>query len=137
MIMQPKRGRMTVAEFLNWAMAQPRGRYELVQGEVVAMPAERAGHNLLKAEVALALERAIERAGLPYLAVMDGMAVVIDDKHVREPDAAGRAGWRLTSMQQPWSRPSSLWRSRRRPPRAMIPALRQTSISRCRAFSTI
>jgi Uma2 family endonuclease len=31
-------GRMTVDQFLDWAMAQPDGRrYELVAGEVVAM----------------------------------------------------------------------------------------------------
>ena len=33
---KPRR-RMTVAEFLAWASAQPRGRYDLVRGEVVAM----------------------------------------------------------------------------------------------------
>ena len=41
--------RMTVQEFLAWAAAQPRGRYELVRGEVVAMAPERARHNLVKA----------------------------------------------------------------------------------------
>ncbi len=46
--------RMTVAEFLAWAAAQPRGRYELVQGEVVAMAPERARHNLVKLAVARA-----------------------------------------------------------------------------------
>lgn len=37
MTTQSKPSRMTVAEFLDWASTQPRGRYELVQGEVVAM----------------------------------------------------------------------------------------------------
>ena len=36
-------GRMTVDEFLAWAMAQPEGRFELVDGRVVAMAPERAG----------------------------------------------------------------------------------------------
>jgi hypothetical protein len=35
---QPRR--MTVAEFMTWATAQSRGRYELVRGEVVAMAPE-------------------------------------------------------------------------------------------------
>jgi hypothetical protein len=43
--------RMTVAEFLAWAAAQPRGRYGLVRGEVVAMAPERARHNLMKLAV--------------------------------------------------------------------------------------
>ena len=43
---------MTVQEFLAWAAAQPRGRYELVRGEVVAMAPERALHNLVKLQCA-------------------------------------------------------------------------------------
>jgi Uma2 family endonuclease len=79
---------MTVAEFLDWAMAQPRGRYELVQGEVVTMAPERALHNRVKFAVARALDDAIKRAGLACTAYTDGMTVVIDDEHAREPDAA-------------------------------------------------
>ncbi len=48
--------RMTVAEFLPWAAAQDRGRYELVRGEVVAMAPERARHNIVKKSIARALE---------------------------------------------------------------------------------
>ena len=47
MTAQPKQ-RMTVPEFLAWAAAQPRGRYELVRGEIVAMAPERARHNLVE-----------------------------------------------------------------------------------------
>jgi Uma2 family endonuclease len=79
---------MTVAEFLAWASAQPRGRYELVRGEVVAMAPERALHNLVKAAVFVALKGAVERAGLLCTVFTDGMTVVIDDEHAREPDAA-------------------------------------------------
>jgi Uma2 family endonuclease len=83
---------MTVAEFLDWAIAQPRGRYELVQGEVVAMAPERARHNLVKLAVARALDDAVKRAGLPCTVFTDGMTVVIDDEHAREPDAAVQCG---------------------------------------------
>jgi Uma2 family endonuclease len=83
---------MTVTEFLDWAMAQPRGRYELVQGEVVAMAPERAEHNVIKLEVALALKAAVKRAGLPCTVFTDGMTVVIDDEHSRKPDAAVQCG---------------------------------------------
>jgi Uma2 family endonuclease len=87
MSVQPK-PRMTVPEFLAWAAAQPRGRYELVRGEIVAMAPERARHNLVKAAVFRALSDAVARAGVPCSVFTDGMTVVIDDEHSREPDAA-------------------------------------------------
>jgi Uma2 family endonuclease len=83
---------MTVAEFLAWASAQPRGRYELVRGKVVAMAPERARHNLVKAAVFRALDDAVKRAGLPCTVFTDGMTVVIDNEHSREPDAAVQCG---------------------------------------------
>jgi Uma2 family endonuclease len=92
MTMQSKPRRMTVAEFLDWAIAQPRGRYELVQGEVVAMAPERALHNRVKGAVFRALDDAVKRAGLPCTVFTDGMTVVIDDEHAREPDAAVQCG---------------------------------------------
>jgi Uma2 family endonuclease len=87
MTIQSKR-RFTVPEFLAWAMAQPRGRYELVRGEIVAMAPERARHNLVKAAVFRALSDAAARGGLPCTVFTDGMTVVIDNEHSREPDAA-------------------------------------------------
>jgi Uma2 family endonuclease len=92
MTTQSKPRRMTVAEFLDWAMAQPRGRYELVRGEVVAMAPERALHNVVKAEVYVALRNAAKQAGLPCTVFSDGMTVVIDNEHSREPDAAVQCG---------------------------------------------
>jgi Uma2 family endonuclease len=83
---------MTVTEFLEWAAAQPRGRYELVQGEIVAMAPERARHNLVKLAVARALDDAVKRAKLPCTVFTDGMTVVIDNEHSREPDAAVQCG---------------------------------------------
>jgi Uma2 family endonuclease len=79
---------MNVSEFIAWAATQPRGRYELVRGQVVAMAPERARHNLVKLAVARALDDAVRRAGLPCTVFTDGMTVVIDDEHAREPDAA-------------------------------------------------
>jgi Uma2 family endonuclease len=84
--------RMTVTEFLAWASAQPRGRYELVRGEVIAMAPERARHNLVKFAVARALSDAVTKSGLPCIVFTDGMTVVIDDDHSREPDAAVQCG---------------------------------------------
>jgi Uma2 family endonuclease len=92
MTTQSKPRRMNVAEFLTWASAQVSGRYELVRGEVVAMAPERALHNRVKAAVIRALEDAIARDRLPCIAFTDGMTVVIDDEHAREPDAAVQCG---------------------------------------------
>ena len=79
--------RMTSDEFVAWALAQPDGRYELEDGKIVKMAAERARHNLSKAAVRRALEDALRAAGLPNTVFADGMVVVINDAVSREPDA--------------------------------------------------
>ena len=83
---------MTVTEFIPWAMAQPKGRYELVGGEVVAQASERARHNLVKLAVARALQDAIKKANLPCTVFTDGMTVKIDEYTAREPDASVQCG---------------------------------------------
>jgi Uma2 family endonuclease len=80
--------KMTVSEFLSWAASQQRGRYELVDGEIVAMAPERARHNLTKLAVARALGDAVAAAGLPCTVFTDGVAVAINDDTAREPDAS-------------------------------------------------
>lgn len=86
--------RMSADEFLIWAMDQS-GRYELAEGEVVAMAPERAGHARTKNAALRSLERAIEVAQLNCEAFPDGMAVRIDDRTILEPDASVRCGGRL------------------------------------------
>jgi Uma2 family endonuclease len=83
--------RMTADEFIPWAMGQPK-RYELVEGEVVAMSPERAGHARAKYRIWTALREALRRGGLPCEAFGDGVAVRIDAKTVYEPDALVRCG---------------------------------------------
>ena len=51
-------------DYRRWAQAQPRGRFERVDGRVVRMPAELVVHGLLKAEFWRALDEAIQRAGV-------------------------------------------------------------------------
>ncbi len=80
--------RMTFDEFVVWAEAQPEGRYELVNGEVVAMPSEGGRHNLVKLAVVKALEVAVAAAKFQGTVFTDGMTVRIDDQRGREPDAA-------------------------------------------------
>ena len=63
--------------FYEWAERQPRGRYERVGGEVIAMSPEKWEHARLKAEIWRALDAALP-AGGPCQAVPDGMTVAID-----------------------------------------------------------
>lgn len=91
MTAQPK-PKMSVAEFIPWAMSQPKGRYELVRGEVFAQASERARHNIAKLAIARALQDAVKKAGLPCTVFTDGMTVKIDEFTAREPDAAVQCG---------------------------------------------
>ena len=86
--------RMNADEFLIWAMDQP-GRYELAEGEVVAMAPECVGHARTKNATLRSLERVIAVVRLDCEAFPDGMAVRIDDRTILEPDASVRCGDRL------------------------------------------
>jgi Uma2 family endonuclease len=86
------KSRMKVPEFLAWVETQPHGRYELVNGEIVAMAPERVWHNLVKLAVARALQDAVKAANLPCTVFTDGVAVVIDEETTREPDASVQCG---------------------------------------------
>jgi Uma2 family endonuclease len=83
--------RMTADEFIPWAMNQPK-RYELVDGEVVAMSPERVSHADTKGNVYVALRQAIQAGGVPCRAYSDGVAVRVDASTVYEPDALVRCG---------------------------------------------
>jgi Uma2 family endonuclease len=87
--------RMKVAEFLAWAEAQPQGRYELVNGEVVVMAPERVRHNLVKAAVFRTLDNAVRAARLSCTVFTDGVGIVINENTVREPDASVQCGGKL------------------------------------------
>jgi Uma2 family endonuclease len=80
--------RMTIDAYVAWAAAQASGRYELVDGEIVATPAEGGRHNLAKFRIARDLEDAVAAAGLECTVFTDGMTVRINNTHGREPDAA-------------------------------------------------
>ena len=81
---------MTVDEFQRWLMTAPGGRYELSDGYVVRMAAERARHGFCKGAAYRALFAAA--ADLPCQVFPDGMAVRIDETTQREPDVALRCG---------------------------------------------
>ena len=85
-------GRMTVDEFIDWATAQPAGRYELAAGKVYAMSPERVGHNESKQLTWLALHEALRARGLSCRAYGEGLTVPIDAATSYEPDVLVRCG---------------------------------------------
>ena len=93
MVALPKT-RLTVDEYLTWAEQQP-GRFELLDGTVIAMSPEGAGHAERKAAVHAALLAAIRARGLACHALPDGMTVRIDNSTAYEPDALGYCGTKL------------------------------------------
>ena len=81
--------RMTVTDYLAWSEARPPGRFELVEGRVVAMSPERVRHNLVKGSVYRALGDAVRAAGLPCTVFTDGIGIAINEHHGAR---AGRIG---------------------------------------------
>ena len=86
---------MSRTEYRRWAEAQPRGRYERVAGEVVAMAPERIAHVRVKARVWQALNQAVRAAGPPCEALADGITVEVGDDTDYEPDALVNCGERI------------------------------------------
>ena len=85
---------MTVDEFLAWGEGRD-GRWELQDGELIAMAPERLAHLETKAVALIALTSAIRRAGLPCNAVPDGATVRIAARTAFEPDVLVYCGSRL------------------------------------------
>jgi Uma2 family endonuclease len=88
---------ITVDQFLLWAEAQERGRYELHDGEVIAMAPERAAHWEVKGAAFVALRAAIKAGALKCHAVPDGATVRISPRTAFEPDALVYCGGKVAS----------------------------------------
>ncbi|HXE19440.1 MAG TPA: Uma2 family endonuclease [Castellaniella sp.] len=86
---------MTREEFHAWLHQQSAGRFERIDGIVVAMAPERLSHNRRKRCSAEALRRAVRAGGLATCEVFaDGITVPVDDSDF-EPDAVLHCGPRL------------------------------------------
>lgn len=92
MMEQPRQIGLTADAFIAWAGTQPDGRYELMDGQVVAMAPERMAHTRAKLRAVNALAASIAAAGLGCEAVTDGASVRVDDHTVYGPDALVRCG---------------------------------------------
>jgi Uma2 family endonuclease len=88
--------RMSVEEFVPWAMARPETEhYELIAGEVVPRAPERAMHARTRGRLYRRLADGIEAAGLRCTFYPRGMAVMVDADTLYEPDAFVRCGEKL------------------------------------------
>jgi Uma2 family endonuclease len=87
--------RMTVNQFLDWAVGRP-GRYELLRGEIVAMSPETADHANMKGVIYRVLWYAIRQKRLACHVFTDGMTVRIDAETAYEPDAVVYGGEMIT-----------------------------------------
>jgi Uma2 family endonuclease len=83
--------RMSREDYRAWAEQQTTGRYERVNGVVVAMAPERIAHARVKARIWQALDRAIRASGVPCEALPDGITVEVGDCDY-EPDAIVQCG---------------------------------------------
>jgi Uma2 family endonuclease len=79
--------RLTVDQFLAWAVRQPEGKYELVDGVVVMQQSQKWGHSKVKLEVAMVLREAIRKAGVACYMASDGPTVRISKHKAFVPDA--------------------------------------------------
>jgi Uma2 family endonuclease len=78
-------------EFRRWCEAQTKGRYERVDGRIVAMAPERGAHLRAKGAIYRALHRAVAVAGVPCQALPDGATVESGDSDY-EPGALVNCG---------------------------------------------
>ena len=85
---------MNVDEFLVWAEGRP-GRWELEDGQIIAISPERLRHLESKGNAMEGLRRAIRRAKLNCYALPDGATVRINSRTAFEPDAIVYCGPRL------------------------------------------
>jgi Uma2 family endonuclease len=86
------KARMDVAEFLAWSEGQPDDRYELVEGEVVAMTRDTVRHNQTKARIWRTLDDAVRKASLPCVVFVDGVGVASGKRTMRIPDVLVQCG---------------------------------------------
>ncbi len=87
--------RMTRTEYRAWSERQPTGRFERIEGVVVATAPEQVEHNDRKMLAWLALRHAVRDAGVPCHVNGDGMTVEVGDSDY-EPDAILYCGQRLS-----------------------------------------
>jgi Uma2 family endonuclease len=82
---------LTVEDYLKHYEGA-KGRYELVDGQVVKMAAETNRHAMLKGNVYFALRQATQKSKTGCTVMPDGATVRISANTAREPDVAVQCG---------------------------------------------
>src|SRR3712207_6298425 len=85
---------VTREEYFLWVEQNP-GRYERLDGRIVAMAPETSANGLVKRQVVAALTRAVSAVGLRCDVYPESMAVSVGAGHDYVPDAFIRCGERL------------------------------------------
>jgi Uma2 family endonuclease len=83
-------GWVSRAEYRLWAEGHP-GRFERINGLVVATAPERVGHARIKGEVFVALRAAVAAEGLPCEVLVGGPTIEVGESDY-EPDVIVRCG---------------------------------------------
>lgn len=83
---------MDADAFLRWVAQEGDGDYELIDGRVFQMAAERNWHAVYKANVYYLLRQSAARAEADLKAFVDGPGVQIGERTVRVPDAVVNEG---------------------------------------------
>src|SRR4051812_6600060 len=89
-----RKTQMTVDEFLSWSEGQ-EGRWELIDGEILKLEAERAAHARVKFAASIALREAVHRAKAPCEVFPGGMTVRIAQGTAYRPDVLVQCGPRV------------------------------------------
>jgi Uma2 family endonuclease len=98
--------RMTREEYRAWAEQQVTGRFERIEGVVIAMAPERLGHIRRKRSAVEALRAAVQRSGLPCEVFADGVTVEVGDSITSPTPSSVAAG---TGCQTTLSLCATLW----------------------------
>ena len=95
-MLEPLPKGMTREAYYAWAEAQTRGRFELLDGAVIAMAPERVAHTRAKSRAWLLLREALAAANSPCEALADGVTVEAGEGSAYEPDVVVHCGERLS-----------------------------------------
>jgi len=79
--------RLTVDEFLAWAVRQTEGKYELVDGGVIEEPRQNWGHTKTRMQASVALRKAIDWGQSTFYVAPNGPTVRVNEHTAFTPDA--------------------------------------------------
>jgi Uma2 family endonuclease len=79
--------RLTVDEFVAWAVRQKKGKYELVDGVIIEEPRQNWGHTKTRMQALVALREAIDWGQSTFYVAPNGPTVRVNEHTAFTPDA--------------------------------------------------